>query len=444
MAAALPGERLRWRKRVASAAGLKVSRIALAAEGAAEAVREATAGRSGGVLGVVLGAGTTELVVVEHGQLVFARAIEVTRPSGQSGMGGQDAAGDEAACAALLVEARRTWMSYRVAAESAEIEEVVVLSAGRDAFAEMCAKKLGDGLEMPGRVAGMPAGVNGPEGAAGGGAGASAAAVAMAGLLGQEQGAGLDFASPRKPVNRAERRRRVVLLTVLAGILGVGGVYTWGRGEITTREDENERLRNEWTNTRQKHWAYLRDRARVEYLERYLAAKPDWVSHLNFVHVQLPDGKQARLEELTARFDGRVAFEMAKENGKKFELGKWKPVGLVTIELAGSSRGRQVADDLRERFQNDSTYALETRGADVQDHFDYVLTTQMLAAPEVAAPALGAAGEPAAPGGASVETKDEPKVGGAKEKPKPVAKPKPAAPKDAKPKGDAGKKGGTR
>ncbi|MGD9688978.1 MAG: hypothetical protein AB7K52_01510 [Phycisphaerales bacterium] len=362
LAAALPAERLAWRMQVADAAGIRLRRVGLLAEGTAWVLHAVALGRTGAVMGVAVGPGAIELVVVEQGRLMFARGIECARPA--------DPEQIDAAAAALLVEARRTWMSYRVAAESSEIEEIVVM--GDDEFAARCAARLGEGLEMPARMIVPPASITLPQTL---GSVERAAALPLAGLLAQEEREALDFVSPRRPVDVASRRRRVALVGMLAGVLCVGAAYTWTSREISWRETEASLLRNRHEEVRRKHHMYLRERARVEFLERYLANRADWIAHLNLVTAQLPETRLATLDELRGSMAGFVAFDLPKDSGKRFVQGKWRPATTVTIEISGSSKGRAVADELRERIQNDSTYKVETRGADVPNHFEYVLTT---------------------------------------------------------------------
>src|SRR5262249_10216465 len=80
LSGALQGDRLDWRRAVARGAGIRLGRVALKSAGAAALLAELSQRRGGAVLGIALGCGSTEFVIVEDGQLVFARATDLVRP----------------------------------------------------------------------------------------------------------------------------------------------------------------------------------------------------------------------------------------------------------------------------------------------------------------------------------------------------------------------------
>ncbi len=368
LAAALPPERMEWRRAVARAAGLSIGRVGLSVEGSAAIVRamgDGSRGRgaAGSVLGIVPAAGATEIVVVEGGMgggLAFARSIEVVRPRSEE-------ESSEGAIAALVVEAKRTWMSYRVGTDSADVEAVVV--AGTDAFASRLAAEVGGALEIPAACVDWPAAITGPEALT---ASEKSALSPLVGLLTQRPDEGLNLIEPRKAAPAGEARRRAVLIGALGLVLVVGGAYTWAKRDLGGRRDELAEVRSKQREVDVKHGEFVRARARLDHLKAYLGAKPDWTAHLNRVNQQLPEPPAAVIEDLRVAQVTDVRFELPKDGGKSYFRGKWDVRPVVTIGVAGRVRQRDVADDLRMRLLDD--YSVEPRGADVADRFDYLLT----------------------------------------------------------------------
>jgi hypothetical protein len=366
LAAALPPERLAWRRAAARSAGWTIVRVGLTVEGSAAVVRAVGGaasrgiGSGAGLLGIVPAAGATEIVVVEGGGLAFARSIEVVRPRGET-------ESIEGVIAALVVEAKRTWMSYRVGTESAEIEAVVV--AGTDAFASRLAAEIGGALEIPAACVDWPAAITAPgEMTAGERSGLSP----LVGLLLEGAGEGLNLIEPRKAVPAGEAKRRAVLVGSLGLVLLVGSAYTWAKRDLDGRRGELAEVRSSQREVDVKHGEYVRARARLEHLKAYLGAKPDWTAHLNRVNQQLPDPPAAVIEDLRVAQANEVRFELPKDGGKSYFRGKWETRAVVTIGVAGRVRQRDIADNLRMRLLDD--YLVEPRGADVADRFDYLLT----------------------------------------------------------------------
>src|SRR5690606_8001821 len=109
--------------------------------------------RNGATLGVSLSYGSCEFVVIEGGRLVFARATDLDRAQAE---GDVDAFAEQVA-----VEARRTWMSYRVTHESSEIEAITVV--GDDELAQRVAARCEQALQMQAAAAALPEFVEAPE-----------------------------------------------------------------------------------------------------------------------------------------------------------------------------------------------------------------------------------------------------------------------------------------
>src|SRR2546421_341402 len=69
LAGAMPADRVRWWREIASGAGLNLRRIGLRCAGGAALLAELSQRRAGPIMGVSVGAGSTEFVIVEDGQM---------------------------------------------------------------------------------------------------------------------------------------------------------------------------------------------------------------------------------------------------------------------------------------------------------------------------------------------------------------------------------------
>lgn len=366
MAAAMPSERMAWRRALADAAGVKLARIALAAEGVAALLAGVPAGRASAALGLALGPVGCELIVVESGRLVFARGVDAARAENDPA----------SAAAALAVEAKRTWISYRSAPESAEVESTVVL--GADTLAQAVAQAIGASLEMPSTAVDLSEAIEWPADAP---SERRSALAPLAALLGQPEGEGLNFVDPHVPAPLAEIRRRRVLLGALVLVLASGAAYTLGSRDLSSRRAELDSLRQQWAELKAKHDVFLREKARVEHLGGFVSNRADWIAHLGFLNQQLADPHDAVVDELRCRLDAETRFEIAKDAGKSYPRGKWVPWSLVTFDLNGSVKRPEIRDELRNRLANDSRYLVDTVGTDVEGRFDLRLTAQASAAP---------------------------------------------------------------
>jgi len=382
LASSLGADRMRWRREAADAAGVRIARVGLTVEGSSVMVRaRAVGGARGTVLGIVPGAGATELVVVEPGGPAFARAIDVVRAL--------DDPENSAGLAAMVVEAKRTWMSYRVGADSTDVECAVVM--GTDAFAKRLAAEIGAALEIPAEAADLPETVTSREVMT---PAERAALAPLVGLLGQRAGEGLNLVSPRRFAPAGEGRRRRVLIGALAAVLLAGSAWTWAQRDLSRRRGEVQDLQTQQQQVAQKHAEFVKAKARLEHLRAFLGTRADWTSQLNRINQQLPDPPAAVIEELRASLSADVRFELPKDGGKGYARGKWDPRRSVVFGVAGRVRQRDVADDLRLRLLDE--YLVEPRGADVADRFDYQLTQRPPAPAKADAPGTKPATAPKA------------------------------------------------
>lgn len=413
LAGALQTDRIEWRRAVARAAGLRVWRMGLKATGAAAILRETSQRRSGGVMGITIGCGATEFVVVEDGQLVFARSTEILRPDPVAA----GKAEEEAFAEKVAVEAKRTWMSYRVTPDSAEIESTMVM--GADECAALVARRCQESLEFPAEHAAFPSMVVAPDSMA---ARDRGAVVPLLGLI-AEPALGrptLDFANPRKAPDVGAAKRQRLLLGSLAAILLMGGAYTYSRFDLQRRQEALDELNAQWGEQSTKYAEFVRLNAKLAHLNEWQQARVDWLSHLGLLTEELPDTKRAILDAISGRGEQKVAY--LKTGGRKsYAPSGWSHSVQAVFSLEGKVKRREVADQLRLRLVDDKRYRLDSKGADTPDRFDWRLTTTRSKPDEADAGKQGEApapkpATPAAPK-SGTPAKGAPGVKGADDKP---------------------------
>lgn len=370
LAGAMPADRVAWCREVARAAGLKLRRIGLRAFGAAALLADLSQRKAGPVLGVAVGAGSTEFVVVEDGQMSLARAADLPRPASRAEI--------EAFADRLGVEARRTWMSFRSSRPGPEAPVVVVLGEGDLArrVAEVCAASTegsGQTLGVPGLVS-LPSHM--PESERG-------SVAPLVGLLVEQVIARptLDFANPRRLPDKAARRRQLVLAAAFGLIVVGGSAYVMGSQRLASMSETLSQLRERESKLRKQRDRVLAEDARVTHAERWRDARIDWIAHLEGLAAQMPDSRVARLDELSARMSGDAVFGAA---GAAYASGKWGTRQIGVFELSGVMDDRRAGEDFRDRLLAGGVYSVEARGADVPDRFSIELVTS------VSAPSAGA------------------------------------------------------
>ncbi|MBL9032223.1 MAG: pilus assembly protein PilM [Phycisphaerae bacterium] len=382
LAAALPADRLAFYTTMARAAKCKIDRIGLRAAGLAGLLGPLSQQHAGPVLAIGVGASAIEFVVVEDGKLVFARAAE------SPPIDGTDSLVQRAA-----VEAKRTWMSYRVGEDAAEVDAVVIPGVGE--LSEQLGRTCGEALEMPWKSAPLPTHVELPPQMP------EAERLLLAPLVGlvAERTTTFDFAHPRRAPDLGAKRRQAVLASLLALIL-LGGVgYLVATRELSSLRSRLQAANEKLGGLRKEYAAFLLEDARAAHLARWSAADPDWIAHLRAIADRLPNPKDATLDQISGRLASAVVFEPVQG---QYDRAGWKANGTVTFSLPGRMKDRDVANDLRLRLIASGAYQLDSSGADEPDRFSFELTGPAqppAASPKPApAPAMPATPTPTAPG----------------------------------------------
>jgi len=399
LAAALAPERADRLRSIAQSAGAKLSAIALRSIGVAAMLRSSPNASREAILGVAVGPASCELVVLRAGRLVFARTVDTRAPTHTMDFSRLSDESDEAfeqvddieddIGRRIAVEAKRTWMSYRVSPGSVDVESVVVLGEGREA--EQLASACAAALDVSGRASGLPEGVSidsGIEGDA-----RLHAATLMAPLFARARGEpALDFANPRKPTDRAATTRQRVLLSVLGVILVAGAGYVVAQGQLDQLQAGVDSLEEQRDELAYQHLRMLREEARAEYLERWASQRTDWLAHLATLSELTPDSSVALLDSLSGAQYSEIDF--AADRGR-YSSGRWSERFQAQFTLEGRARDRAISNEFRARLLQSELYGVHSRGPDSATTFGFSLTTDAPAPASATAstPALDEGGE---------------------------------------------------
>jgi Tfp pilus assembly PilM family ATPase len=351
LAAALPGERLAWYRDVAKAAGCKVERVGLRASGLAAVLAAVSERHTGPVLGIAAGWGSVEFVVVSEGRLVFARSADV----------GLAAEGEFVP--RVAVEAKRTWMSFRGAEGTTDVDAVVIPDRG--ALAQELGQACAEAMELPFERAEMPAAIEMPE--------LSQAdrlvLMPLIGLLAEETIARptIDFATPRKAPDLAAAKRVRVLAGALGAIVVGGSAIVYGMWDLNQAKAKLRAAEEAGGSLRAKQGAYLAEAARLSDIQKWTGARVDWLSHLKFLSDQMPDSRQGLMDQVSGSLAARVEFA-AKD---KYDPKAWQASQRAAFSIQGHVKQRDIADNLRERLvaAKDIYSDVESKGPDTPEQF---------------------------------------------------------------------------
>ncbi|MFA6044389.1 MAG: hypothetical protein WC718_05345 [Phycisphaerales bacterium] len=413
LAAALPADRLAWLRAVAQAAGLKVKHIALTSAGLAAAVAEIGQRRDGPVLALAAFGQHVEMVVVENGVMTLSRSIEVP------GLGETP---DPAAGERLEVECRRTWASHFGPAEG---PPACVVCLGDGPGWEAIAERCGRTMETSGVAIASAEGVRPSKPFTGLEA---SWVLPLAGVLlslGVERPM-LDFANPRKAPDLSARTRQLVLAGVMVAIVLGIGLYIVADQKLGQLRKQLESVRQASGDLSDKVATYRVLHARVNGLEAWERASPDWMAHLASVGAKLPDPRVVQLSSLSGAAAGDATFS----SSGAYPAGKWGDRVQVKFGLDGKMDDRSPIAELREALLGMGDYTVMSKGADVPASFSLELSTDRKR--PAATTKVDESDQKNTPGSAAA--KHSGKASG--------NKPKPGATPDAKPSDNAPSTGG--
>ncbi|MCZ6810589.1 MAG: pilus assembly protein PilM [Planctomycetota bacterium] len=348
LAVAVPQTVLTHVQQIAKGAGLRVERIALRSMGSAAllgSLAESSDGiGAGGVLVVDIAADAVEFIVVVDGVIRFSRAAQLPPLD------------DPARLAdAVVTEARRTWMSYRIVeAEDADSDVRRAVVMGNLQVSEQAARLIGDMLKVQAEVlkehplvdlVGQDMDSMWP----------------LAGLL-LEQNLGvesIDFARPRKaPDVSARKRQRILAAVGLVIVLIVGG-WTLARRNLATLSDTVAKLEARSDSLRPLYARYGRDLYKLAHLKQWEAVDANWLDHLAYIVDIAPPTQDLVLDSWTGSLTSR---------GVKFDrkAKRWHVEPQMTIVLQGEAADRATADAFRGALVDAEAYQITTAGPDAR------------------------------------------------------------------------------
>ncbi len=364
LAGALPGDRLRWVREVSDALGRKIARIGLRAAGASAMLSESSRLRNGPVMGISPGLESSEFVIVHDGRLVFARAVDIGLPKDCS-----DASRINEFADRLAIEAKRTWMSYRVAPESGEVEAVATV--GRGPIAELIARRCAAGLEIPERDAQTSDVVEYPEEMP---ESDRLVAAPLAALLVESEltEPTFDFAHPRKAPDRMAARRQMVMVGILGAILIFGSIRVVASIQLGRVDADLKAARETLGRLDAQYREFLTEDARLKHLRAWGEPDIDWLAHLTRLNDQSPDPREALLDDVQGAMSPWVSFT---PKDRRYTTGTWSSGQTARLSLSGTVKDRGVADAFRGRLVDDAQYRVITRGPDEPSRFSFDLHT---------------------------------------------------------------------
>ena len=381
MAVAAPRPVIDAARQAARSAGLGVDRISLRSMGSAALLGSLDSGGAG-VLAVDITPERVEFSIVVDGAIRFSRAGELP------------AEDDHRAVAdAVVTEARRTWMSYRIVDDTDDVRRAVVIGDRR--VGKLVAGSIGEILKVETGVFDDHLLVE-PD------RDDLDEVWPLAGLL-LAPGTGaelIDLNHPRKAPDRAARRRQLIMGGAgLAAVLVLGGM-TLARLQLADLEQAVESLESQRDTQFPKYLRYGRDRYKLAHLEGWESADADWMEHIAYIVGLAPPPDRLVFDSCT----GTVAFGGVKfdRKGKRFTAAKQ-----IRIVLEGEAADRATADAFREMLVDTQVYEISTAGPDAKGGkrlpfaFQYHLHTSQ------SVPRSGTPVETQAAGGMASRERDE-------------------------------------
>lgn len=136
-------------------------------------------------------------------------------------------------------------------------------------------------------------------------------------------------------------------------------------GRIAAEKARNEKLVERYSQ-------HVRQKARLEHLERWSGLGVDWLAHLEWIGDQAPADGSALVDQIDGSLEASVAFASRE---RQYTTGKWSQQQESRFRVRGQSQQRTAADELRGRLVADRVYRVDTTGPDVPNRFDFTLVT---------------------------------------------------------------------
>lgn len=366
---AIHRERIDWYRQVAHHAGLKLTGLRLRSGGVARLAGEV----EGPVLAIASGVDTTDFVVADKGRVLFARSVELKHSMPELSLPllrDENSDHETDLPQRIAVEAKRTWMSYRVSQRAEDVKSVIVLGRG-PAARDVC-DRCHALLEIPAFCLDLPESVKLKPSLDEATLGTFLPLVGLGVHAGGGMGS-VDFLNPRRPPDLGARRRQLALAGVFLLIVLGGLGYLYRQDRVDSLESEKSDRQAQLDRLSVAYRDYLVERARAEHLRRWNGIDADWIGHLAWLTERLPDPHLSLADRVTMALASQVKYE-----GRAFPTGVWSSESRVAVDLSGKVSDRSIALALREKLLEAGLFTVVNRGPDVADRYDFQLTTSLL------------------------------------------------------------------
>ena len=341
VAVAVPKSRLDQSVSAARAARLGLQRISLRSMGSALLLKNLGERTAGSVLAIDITGESLEFCVIDDGAVRFSRAAEFSPDYSR-----------EARIDAVITETRRTWMSYRMSEDAAEITRVILM--GDKEICDDLRGRLGEMLRVEAeRLESHP--LVDPEGHDIG------RLWPLAGMLlePEEKNTTIDFAHPTRAPDRAAAQRKKMLYAAGLGVLLVLGAWTFANRDLARLEAESARLLETQQELLPRYVRYHRENYRLEHIERWESVRVDWLEHLQYLASLTPPPDELVLGSWTGSIP--TQYRQVQYDARR---DVWSSPRQIIINASGEARDRATADRFRDALVRGSVYDTSSTGPD--------------------------------------------------------------------------------
>jgi hypothetical protein len=253
------------------------------------------------------------------------------------------------------------------------VEAIVVPGEGQ--LATQIARECGTAAELPWRLEPPLASIAFPRGMS---EADRIIASPLVGLLAEESLARrtFDFAHPRKAPDFAALKRQRVLLGALAAILVLGGGYVAALLRLDSMNGRLENARTHANSLQAEYVAMLASDARLNHIEQWRSARADWIGHLAYLSEQMPDPRQALMDQYSGQLGAAVEF--SPKDGR-YDPNGWGVRQNARISIQGQIKQGGIAGTLRERLIDSGVYSrVDSKGPDTTNLFSLELQSAVI------------------------------------------------------------------
>lgn len=343
LAVAAPRRILDHTTAIAKAAKLRIERISLRAMGSALILRHLGNEDHTAILAADITTDSIEFCAVENGAVRFSRAAELSTESLLEDL-----------AETAITETRRTWMSYRIAEGSTDIQHAVVMGDPR--VCDDVVQPLSDMLNVDAEILS-----NHPLVASGGND--ITRVWPLVGLL-LESGHGeqtINFANPRKAPDHAAERRKKLIFAAGATLVLLFALWTFANRELQRLESQLETMQANRQDLAPEFLRFNRDVAKVRHLEHWESGQVNWLAHLKHLTTIVPRDDVHPPPLVLDDWRGQQRFGGVEFDRRSRE---WSAPMQITITVGGEARDRPTADAFREALVSAEIYSTSSTGPD--------------------------------------------------------------------------------